>query len=57
MTYPMGDLAVGESVTMPADKPGDPKRLARNVSQYGMRSGKGFTCRTRNGIMTITRLR
>ena len=57
MTYPMGGLAVGESATMPADKPGDPKRLARNVSQYGMRSGKGFTCRTRNGIITITRLR
>lgn len=56
MTYPMGDLAVGESVTMPADMPGDPKRIARNVSQYGMRTGKSFTCRTRDGIMTITRL-
>ena len=57
MTYPMGDLAVGESVTMPADRPGDPKRIARNVSQYGMRTGKAFQCRTRDGIMTITRLR
>ena len=53
MTYPMGDIAVGESVTMPAD----PKRIARNVSQYGMRNGKGFMCRTKNGVTTITRLR
>lgn len=53
VTYPMGDIAVGESVTMPAD----PKRIARNVSQYGMRNGKGFMCRTKNGVTTITRLR
>lgn len=57
MTYPMADIDVGESVTMPADKPGDTKRIARNVSQYGMRHDKAFMCRTRDGVTTITRLR
>jgi hypothetical protein len=57
MTYPMGDLAVGESVSMPADKPGDPKRISRNCSQYGIRHGKAFKVRTINGVTFITRLR
>ena len=52
----MGDIAVGESVSMPADKPGDPKRIARNCSQYGIRHGKTFKCRTIDGVTFITRL-
>ena len=56
MTYPMGDLAVGESVSMPADKPGDPKRIARNVSQYGIRKGRAYKVRTIGGVAFITRL-
>ena len=57
MTYPMGDLAVGESVSMPADKKGDPRRISKNASQYGVRHGKLFKCRTVNGVTFITRLR
>ena len=56
MFYPMGTLAVGESATMPADKRGDAKRTSRNVSQYGIRNGKTFKCRTVEGVTFITRL-
>lgn len=56
MIYPMGTLEVGESATMPADKRGDAKRTSRNVSQYGIRHGKAFKCRTVNGVTFITRL-
>jgi hypothetical protein len=56
MFYPMGTLEVGESATMPADKRGDAKRTSRNVSQYGLRHGKAFRCRTVEGVTFITRL-
>ena len=56
MFYPMGTLEVGESATMPADKRGDAKRTSRNVSQYGIRHGKAFKCRTVEGVTFITRL-
>jgi len=56
MTYPMGDIAVGEVVSMPATKRGDAKRTSRNVSQYGIRNGKTFKCRTVNGVTFITRI-
>jgi hypothetical protein len=56
MTYPMGDIAAGETVTMPAANRGDAKRISRNVSQYGIRNGKAFKCRTINGVTFITRL-
>jgi hypothetical protein len=55
MFYPMGTLAVGESATMPATKKGDAKRTSRNVSQYGIRNGKAFKCRTVGGVTFITR--
>jgi hypothetical protein len=57
MIYPMGTLEVGEVATMPADKKGSIKRTSRNVSQYGIRHGKAFKCRTINGVTFITRLR
>jgi hypothetical protein len=57
MIYPMGTLEVGEVATMPADKKGSIKRTSRNVSQYGIRHGKAFKCRTVNGVTFITRLR
>ena len=57
MTYPMGTLEVGEVGTMLATNKGDPKRTSRNVSQYGIRHGKAFKCRTVNGVTFITRLR
>jgi hypothetical protein len=56
MIYPMGTLEVGEVATMPADKKGDAKRINRNVSQYGIRHGKAFKCRTVEGVTFITRL-
>ena len=56
MTYPMGTLEVGEVATMEADKLGDPKRISRNCSQYGIRNGKSFKVRTINGVSFITRL-
>ena len=56
MTYPMGTLEVGEVATMPATNKGDPKRTIRNVSQYGIRNGKTFKCRTVEGVTFITRL-
>ena len=57
MIYPMGTLEVGEVGTMPATKRGDAKRTNRNVSQYGIRNGKAFKCRTVEGVTFITRLR
>jgi hypothetical protein len=56
MFYPMGTLKVGDTATMPADKRGDAKRTSRNVSQYGLRHGKAFKCRTVGGVTFITRL-
>jgi hypothetical protein len=56
MIYPMGTLEVGEVATMPADKKGMAKRTSRNVSQYGIRNGKTFKCRTVGGVTFITRL-
>jgi hypothetical protein len=52
----MGTLEVGEVATMPADAKGLAKRTSRNVSQYGIRNGKTFKCRTINGVTFITRL-
>ena len=56
MTYPMGDLAIGETVSMPADKPGDPKRISRNCSQYGIRKGRTYKVRTVEGVAFSTRV-
>lgn len=56
MFYPMGTLEVGEVATMPAANRGDAKRTSRNVSQYGIRNGKSFKCRTVEGVTFITRL-
>ena len=56
MFYPMGTLAVGDVGTMPATDKGAAKRISRNVSQYGIRNGKAFKCRTINGVTFITRL-
>jgi hypothetical protein len=55
MIYPMGDMEVGDITTMPADKPGAAKRTSRNVSQFGIRNGKAFRCRTIDGVTFITR--
>ena len=58
-TYPLGSMAVGDTFAMPAPTHADRKRIARNVSQYGMRNDKGFRCKTdkATAVMTVTRLR
>lgn len=55
--YPLGPMAVGDSFTMPAATSADIKRIARNVSQYGLRHGRFYRCRTTDGVMTVTRIR
>jgi hypothetical protein len=55
MFYPMGTMAVGDVATMPADTKGSAKRISRNVSQFGVRNGKAFRCRTVGGVTFITR--
>ena len=56
-TYPLGPMAVGDSVEMPAPTSADIKRIARNVSQYGLRNDRSYRCRTADGVTTITRIR
>ena len=56
-TYPLGPMAVGDSFTMPAPTSADIKRICRNVSQYGLRHDRGYICRTKDGITTVTRIR
>lgn len=50
-------MAVGDSFTMPAPTSADIKRICRNVSQYGQRHDRGYTCRTKDGVTTVTRIR
>lgn len=54
--YPLETMAQGEVGTMPAANRGDAKRTSRNASQYGIRNGKAFKCRTVGGVTFITRL-
>lgn len=56
-TYPLGPMAVGDQITMPAPTSADIKRICRNVSQHGQRHDRSYICRTNDGVMTITRLR
>jgi hypothetical protein len=45
----------GDALTFDAPTPADSKRLARNASIYGLRHQRVYTCRTIDGVMTITR--
>jgi len=58
MTYPMARMVVGDVETMPATDKILIKRTSRNCSQYGIRNGKAFKCRTDvvKGLTFITRL-
>jgi hypothetical protein len=58
MIYPMGTMEIGDVATMPADTKGSAKKTSRNVSQYSIRHGKCFKCRTDvvKGLTFITRL-
>ena len=57
--YGFSDLAVGESVDVHVPAPADVKRMCSNASQYGLRRGQGFRCKTdrQTRLMTITRVR
>ena len=55
MIYPIGTLNVGDVATMSAANKGDAKRISRNCSQFGIRNGKAFRCRTVGGVTFITR--
>jgi len=52
-------MDVGEVWHVDAPEPADCKRIARNVSQYGVRHDKGYLCRTdrQTRVMTVTRVR
>jgi hypothetical protein len=51
-------MAVGEVWHVDAPEPADCKRIARNVSQYGVRHDRGYLCRTdrQTRVMTVTRV-
>jgi len=51
----MGTLEVGEVATMPAADKATAKKTSRNVSQFGIRNGKAFKCRTIGSVTFITR--
>ena len=55
-TYPLRGMAVGEAVTLPAPTAADAKRICRNASQYGIRTGRFYQCRTIEGVTTVTRV-
>jgi hypothetical protein len=58
MIYPMGTMEVGDVATMPATDRTLIKRTSRNCSQYGIRNGQSYKCRTDvvKGLTFITRL-
>ena len=57
MTYLMADIDVGETISMKVANPVECKNVSRMASKFGMRYSKGFMCRTKNGVITVTRLR
>lgn len=59
VSYPLSGMDVGEEVQMEANTPADVKRIARNVSQYGLRHSLVYRCKTDpiTRLMTITRIR
>ena len=58
-SYPFGNMAVGDSEQLPAPKPADVKRIARNASQYGLRHDRYYRCSTdrETRTLTVTRIR
>lgn len=58
-TYFLDTLEVGDSMEMPAPTPADKKRIARNLSQYGIRHDRLYSMCTDKGtgIATIRRIR
>lgn len=56
-TYPLREMAVGDQITLPAPTSADIKRICRNVSQFAQRNERGYRCRSKDGVMTVTRVR
>ena len=56
---PLALMAVGDVWHVDAPEPADCKRIARNVSQYGVRHAKCYICRTDRltRVMAVTRVR
>jgi hypothetical protein len=57
ITYRMANIDVGETVSMGVTGPVECKNVSRTASKFGMRYGKGFMCRTKDNVITVTRLR
>jgi hypothetical protein len=55
-TYPFHAMNLGDVVQLPAPTSADVKRICRNASQYGIRTGRFYQCRTIEGVTTITRV-
>jgi hypothetical protein len=49
-------MNLGDVVQLPAPTSADVKRICRNASQYGIRTGRFYQCRTIEGVTTITRV-
>ena len=58
-SYPLYEMAIGDTVDLSAPTPADVKRIARNASQYGLRHGRFYRCKTDREarVLTITRIR
>jgi len=57
MAYRMADIDVGETVSMGVASPAECKNVYRAASKVGERYSKGFMCRTKDNVITVTRLR
>jgi len=59
--YPWHTMDAGDAVTYQVETPRAEKNLRRNVSQYSVRSDKGFRCRldrsTTPPTIQVTRMR
>jgi hypothetical protein len=49
-------MAVGDTITLPAPDRAAAKRICSNASQYGIRTGRFYQCRTADGATTVTRV-
>jgi hypothetical protein len=58
-TYGLGDMAVGDAKEFAVSTAADVNRVARNVSQYGIRNNRYYRCKTNRKarITTVTRIR
>lgn len=57
--FPFRQMEVGDTFEIPVPTGADVKRVARNVSQFGIRYDRFYRCKTdrQTRIMVITRIR